>query len=802
METKISNNFQNILLGNIYELKKRADTQWENGKGERKNLKWADIKKEIAPQLSSINLCVDFACGQTKLPTRKGYCSIGFFRKDLSDEFYPKKIGQGFYIWLGYFFKTQHFELGFGYGENYDDRNDESIAISKIDENQDKYSYYYSNYDELKENFIANFLEIVGFLNSFSVKDFYLDNYLQENINIDDLASILREMYNDAEDKVSSIFLFGVKYWKVIKFNKISCRDIVVRAGLSESYKTELHKAVKLGEQLTLSTFDNSKIEKKSFSSLFSNKYSLNQILYGSPGTGKTYNTIDRALCILGYGNITNQECKLDYTNIRSKLKEINTNSKGKLLETDPNNSSDRECAKVLFDHYHNEGQIEFVTFHQNYGYEEFVEGIKPRLNDDKSNDIEYEIKDGVFKTLCNRATKPEFENQDMLQKLEKAYKDYTAKLYKHPFSLLSTKYVDERPTLTNIKELIANKEPIKQAKTLTDKANFYAMTDTSNSIRVLANTEKPSPMPLTYNEFIGSYCLDKKGTRFSYYNIFDEILKEANLDKNKVKQALSKQVSNTKPYILIIDEINRGNVSKIFGELITLIEPSKRIGADEELRVTLPYSGSQEGEEKELFGVPSNLYIIGTMNTADRSITSLDTALRRRFEFVEMMPDETKLKSIEVIHDREKKTINLQEMLKAINERIEYLYDREKTIGHANLMDIDSLDRLKGVFQNKIIPLLQEYFYNDYEAIDAILNGNGMIKIKEDEKQYLSMGAFNSYVKDRGLDEKKVFEIAPKESDIWEDVNTYKKIYEELKESKSQPNNNEANISEPSKSQ
>lgn len=243
---------------------------------------------------------------------------------------------------------------------------------------------------------------------------------------------------------------------------------------------------------------------------------------------------------------------------------------------------------------------------------------------------------------------------------------------------------------------------------------------------------------------------------------------------------------NDSKPYILIIDEINRGNVSKIFGELITLIEPSKRIGADEELRVTLPYS-------QELFGVPKNLYIIGTMNTADRSITALDTALRRRFEFVEMMPDATKLGKLEV-NDKE---INLQSMLEAINQRIEFLLDREKTIGHAYFLEIDSLDKLKEVFQNKIIPLLQEYFYNDYEAIQAVLNKNGMVEIKVDsnkqeETDYIFKGAFKDFINNRGLDEKKVFEIAPKDKDIWDKSKTYTDIYEENK--KNQSDNNKQN--------
>lgn len=285
------------------------------------------------------------------------------------------------------------------------------------------------------------------------------------------------------------------------------------------------------------------------------NAFAKNSILYGPPGTGKTYYTAYYSVAIC------------DGTTIE-KLKE-----------------KPYEEVSERFNDLKKQGRLAFTTFHQSYGYEEFIEGIRPVMaGDEEKKSIEYEIVPGVFKKFCDEAA-----------------------------------LVDDEP------------------------------------------------------------------------------------------------------YIFIIDEINRGNISKIFGELITLIEGTKRKGEREELSAFLPYS-------QEEFGVPKNVYILGTMNTADRSIALMDTALRRRFNFIEMMPD---CRTIEDIVIRQNgKEVNIGNVLDIINRRIEFLFDREHTIGHAFFTslkngDSNSIERLADIFKNSIIPLLQEYFYDDYERIRLVLGDN-----------------------------------------------------------------------------
>ena len=220
------------------------------------------------------------------------------------------------------------------------------------------------------------------------------------------------------------------------------------------------------------------------------------------------------------------------------------------------------------------------------------------------------------------------------------------------------------------------------------------------------------------------------------------------------IKSKLDEKISDNtdaklKSFVLIIDEINRGNISRIFGELITLIEDSKRQGADEELSVTLPYS-------KEEFSVPSNVYIIGTMNSSDRSLTGLDIALRRRFTFIEMPPKP------ELLNDIEVEDLNIGELLKVINQRIEVLLDRDHCIGHANFMSLKkhpTLEHLTSIFKQKIIPQLQEYFFDDWAKISLVFFNNGML-IEDDTLKINSLFPSNFEQELGYSDEKKIWKI------------------------------------------
>ena len=211
--------------------------------------------------------------------------------------------------------------------------------------------------------------------------------------------------------------------------------------------------------------------------------------------------------------------------------------------------------------------------------------------------------------------------------------------------------------------------------------------------------------------------------------------------------------------YVLVIDEINRGNIAAIFGELITLIEDSKRIGRDDETRVTLPGSTLE-------FGVPANLHVLGTMNTADRSIALLDTALRRRFVFEEMMPDATH-PGISTDVDG----VNCRDLLAAMNRRITVLLDREHQIGHTYFLGVDTVPALAGTFRTRILPLLQEYFYDDWEKIRAVLNDNGFVHASDPPEELV-----RADLVDAG---RAVYDCRPPDDGRWTTATAYRAIYE-----------------------
>ncbi|MFZ2889182.1 AAA family ATPase [Sulfuricurvum sp.] len=443
----------------------------------------------------------------------------------------------------------------------------------------------------------------------------------------------------------------------------------------------------------------------------------LNQILYGPPGTGKTFNTINKALEII-YGCMS-EELQVKIAN------------DGNLSDEIKNEQDERKKLKKAFDYYKdNAKQIVFTTFHQSYGYEEFVEGIKPcdlESCDSDSNQIQYSVQPGIFKNIATDA------------KRKKIYKLNYDDINFNEYLAINQKF----KTMTGIEfEIIAVDDQIR----IKNSQNSEVPLSRKSIIDYLYDQDFGNTRGhYSYQPVIGKYIFEK----------INEVFIEDNSDTN---------------YILIIDEINRGNISKIFGELITLIEESKRIGADEALEVTLPYSGIK-------FGVPSNLYIIGTMNTADRSISPIDTALRRRFVFEEMSPIPellTKEKTPSIYTD-----VDLKLLLEAINARIKYLYDRDHTIGHAYLIDVKTLEDLKFAFKNKIIPLLAEYFYEDWENIDHVLNNNGFIIESNESSTYLS-----KIKNDSKINGKKIYMIQKFES--WRS-DMFKKIYDDKALDKSQ---------------
>ena len=427
-----------------------------------------------------------------------------------------------------------------------------------------------------------------------------------------------------------------------------------------------------------------------------SNNISMNSILYGPPGTGKTFHSISHSVAIV------------ENKSIESILAE------------------ERELVKNRFDQYVIDGQIVFCTFHQSLSYEDFIEGIKPIEPGSEEEELTYAVEDGIFKRLCTEAAFS-FIQKNTTTETEKVL----------DFSTEYDRFVDtvnERFSKGERTELETRSGGNVYIESISQKNNIWVRHIDGNrkytvSKKRLSKISQAFPELSEVTNINDQFRAEIGGSNSSaYWAVLNAIRKQPAAaiskdsktisekeysyeDKKEIIESLKNddyKIENPKMFVLIIDEINRGNVSQIFGELITLIEEDKRLGKEEALKGTLPYS-------KDSFGVPCNISIVGTMNTADRSVEALDTALRRRFSFVPMAPKPGELK---ITAD----DINLPEILRVLNNRLSVLKDNDHTIGHAWLWNVSDLSSLKIVFRDKILPLLQEYFYNDYEKLGLVL--------------------------------------------------------------------------------
>jgi 5-methylcytosine-specific restriction protein B len=452
----------------------------------------------------------------------------------------------------------------------------------------------------------------------------------------------------------------------------------------------------------------------------------LNQILYGPPGTGKTFSTVDAALAILDPVYL------LQHSSVRALL-------------------------KARFDALVLERRVRFVTFHQSFSYEDFVEGIRATTSEEAvegGSALRYTVERGIFADLCAEAKRDRFIETKL------GVRD-DATIWKLSISEASSKDTTRQYCLSHGEARIGwdHVKDIRRAN-LSDPALGLGPKD-QQSLRYFANDVQVGDVVLCLGSkttvravgvVTGDYEYDPQvpsGVRADYVHRRLVRWLSTNLDFDITALNGGKQLTQPtiyplhridwatlepalrsvgaleqiagedarravrQPYVLIIDEINRGNISRVFGELITLIEPSKRAGAAEALEVVLPYS-------KKPFSVPENVYLIGTMNTADRSLTAMDVALRRRFVFKPMPPRPRELRGIAV--DK----LDIERLLTVMNQRIEVLLDRDHCLGHAYFMrlrDTGTLAILAEIFRNQVLPLLQEYFFDDWQRIQWVLN-------------------------------------------------------------------------------
>ena len=429
-----------------------------------------------------------------------------------------------------------------------------------------------TNYNSIYSTMIK---DIIGTQQSNDM--FVIQEPINDSYSVEELGNILLQMYNDpaAASKTAAIHVFGIKYGRIIRDYNYSSADIISSAGISENYQVELGKGLRIFDSLKNNEFGIKFYENENVNTASKPKkcieikrnartikiHPLNQIIYGAPGTGKTYSTAEYALAII----------------------------ENRPIDRKNKNESERKAVMDSYKNYINKGQIVFTTFHQSYGYEEFIQGLRP---DTKSERMTFKTVDGTFKKIADTA-----------------------------------------------------------------------LNDSQNN------------------------------------------------------------------YVIIIDEINRANISKVFGELITLIEEDKRWGEINETCATL-----QSGD---IFAVPNNLYIVGTMNSADKSISLIDAALRRRFEFVEQKPQP------ELVSDTQ-----LKKVLNSLNNSlVDDLESADLLIGHSYFMNKTAADLVE-ILNNSIIPLLYEYFYDNKNKVASVLSkaieGTG-ISLIDDKMGRLSVKRDNT---------------------------------------------------------
>ena len=373
-----------------------------------------------------------------------------------------------------------------------------------------------------------------------------------------------------------------------------------------------------------------------------------NLILYGPPGTGKTYQTAWEAvrLCL------------------------------GEQVASNLNGSARRSALMSTYRDLVSNGRIEFVTFHQSMSYEEFVEGLRPTtdkaIGETADTGFRLEPATGIFRRISERALD----------------------VCNIPLNSAELFTVGTMPTVRDR----SFRHIAKYVAMRLDIENPYGFSLNQYRDALIQEGQKVGVRPTNGWSDFPKWASHPKQS----WLVPVEAIGERSESANKT------EANEAEGFVLIIDEINRANISKVFGELITLLEPDKRLGMDNEIRLTLPYS-------RKSFGVPKNLHVIGTMNTADRSIALLDTALRRRFSFKELMPDPSVLSS-------DVDGVDLQKLLATINDRIEYLFDREHQIGHAYFTGCQTRMDIENVMRDKVIPLLAEYFYEDWSKVAAVL--------------------------------------------------------------------------------